>query len=107
MGTGASERSAAINASVVALVDAGIEMNGMITSVAVAFVRGEMRLDPSHEEEERASSNHVFAFAFGVGMGGTDGSCVLVESVGRFDEDEVRSPLLPDAFFPPSTSRYA
>ncbi len=49
-----------------------------------------MILDPTSEEEDIAFSNHVFAFSFGVGVGGTDGSCVLVDSIGKFSEDEVR-----------------
>lgn len=87
---GAVESAARINAAMLALVDAGVACRGMLVAVAVAFVEGEMRLDPTPKEEELASSKHVFAFSFGVGVGDVEGECVGVDSVGEFDEDEVR-----------------
>lgn len=89
VGSGTAEKAAQVNAAMLALVDAGVECRGMVVGVAVAFVRGEMLLDPSPREEEEARSAHLFVFSFGVGVGGTEGECVGVDSVGRFDEDEV------------------
>lgn len=98
-GVGAGEKAARINAAIMALVDAGVQCRGMLVAVAIAFVpvqeggadEEEMRLDPTPKEEEEATSTHVFAFSFGQGVGGTEGTCVGVDSVGTFSEDQVRS----------------
>jgi exosome complex component RRP46 len=100
--TGAGERAATINAAMLAFVDAGVQCRGMLVAVAVAFLprppppdakeeegEEEMVLDPTPEEEERATSTHVFAFSFGVGVGGTEGTCVGIDSTGTFSEDQV------------------
>lgn len=102
--TGASERAATINAAMLAFVDAGVQCRGMLVAVAVAFLprpppcdeeeEEEMVLDPTPEEEEQATSTHVFAFSFGVGVGGTEGTCVGIDSTGTFSEDQVRYFLL-------------
>ncbi|ORY88208.1 3' exoribonuclease family, domain 1-domain-containing protein [Leucosporidium creatinivorum] len=84
-----AESAARINASMLALVDAGVACKGMLVAVAVAFVEGELRLDPTQREEEMATSRHVFAFSFGVDVGGTEGECVGVDSVGQFEVDEL------------------
>ncbi|SGZ23891.1 BQ5605_C023g09655 [Microbotryum silenes-dioicae] len=99
---GASELSALINASTCALLDAGINLKGMLFSIAVAFLplgnhstetptqsSKEMRLDPTPMEESIASSAHVFAFSFGVGVGEDLGECTGIESKGNFDEDQL------------------
>lgn len=98
--TGASERAATINAAMLAFVDAGVQCRGMLVAVAVAFLprppphdeeeEEEMVLDPTPEEEEQSTSTHVFAFSFGVGVGGTEGTCVSIDSTGTFSEDQVR-----------------
>ena len=83
-----------INASSLALVDAAVECRGMLLAVAVAFVKGAdgkelLLLDPTPKEENDASSTHVFAFSFGVGVGGVDGECVGVDSIGFFSPENV------------------
>ncbi|KAL8280695.1 hypothetical protein RQP46_007018 [Phenoliferia psychrophenolica] len=93
-GTGAGEKAAMINASMLALVDAAVECRGMLLAAAVAFVEGEdgrevVVLDPTPKEEELASSSHVFAFSFGVGVGGVEGECVGVDSVGSFSVEDL------------------
>lgn len=98
-GVGAGEKAARINAAMMALVDAGVQCRGMLVAVAIAFVPvqdgeaddEEMRLDPTPAEEEDATSTHVFAFSFGQGVGGTEGTCAGVDSVGTFSEDQVRN----------------
>lgn len=111
--TGASERAATINAALLAFVDAGVQCRGMLVAVAVAFLPRppphdqeeeegeEMVLDPTPEEEEQATSTHVFAFSFGVGVGGTEGTCVSIDSTGTFSEDQVRVPCLFNNFSRP------
>ena len=97
-GAGAAEKAALINAAMLALVDAAVECRGMLLAAAVAFVAGEdgeqMLLDPTPAEEDRASSTHVFAFSFGVGVGGVEGECVGVDSTGSFSPDDVRSDFI-------------
>ncbi len=127
-----SARAAALNASTLAILDAGsISLRAVPIAVAVAHVpyrpartglangntnhrddTGTLVLDPTSEEEERASSRHVFAWAFGVGIrtvsrdgeangerGDTEvdaqaedrgvAELVLVESEGEFTRHEV------------------
>jgi hypothetical protein len=95
VGAGAGEKAARINAAMMALVDAGVQCRGMLVAVTVAFVPSsegeeEVRLDPSPAEEDEATSAHVFAFSFGQGVGEAVGTCVGVDSVGLFSEDQVR-----------------
>ncbi|SCV74466.1 BQ2448_8105 [Microbotryum intermedium] len=99
---GASELSTLINASTCALLDAGINLKGMLFSIAVAFLpdpeqgqagtkkrSNEIRLDPTPMEESIAASTHVFAFSFGAGVGEEVGECTGIESKGNFDQDEL------------------
>ncbi|GAA6049937.1 hypothetical protein JCM3770_007058 [Rhodotorula araucariae] len=97
-GVGAAEKAARINAAMMALVDGGVQTRGMLVAVAVAFVPlddddddddDEMRLDPTPQEELDAASTHVFAFSFGQGVGGAEGTCVGIDSVGTFSEDQL------------------
>ena len=120
--TGAGERAATINAAMLAIVDAGVQCRGMLVAVAVAYLPRppppdakeeegdeEMVLDPTPEEEELATSTHVFAFSFGVGVGGTEGTCVGIDSTGTFSEDQVRCScclLLSRILSRPSPAKY-
>ncbi|BGP42882.1 exosome non-catalytic core subunit rrp46 [Rhodotorula kratochvilovae] len=97
-GAGAAEKAARVNAAMLALVDGGVQTRGMLVAVAVAFLPSpsaeddeeeEMRLDPTPQEELDAASTHVFAFSFGQGVGGTEGACVGVDSVGTFSEEQL------------------
>ncbi|GAA5836915.1 hypothetical protein JCM9279_007700 [Rhodotorula babjevae] len=107
-GAGAAEKAARINAALMALVDAGVQTRGMLVAVAVAVVPSsssrsgdeaddddeeeeeeELRLDPTQQEELASTSTHVFAFSFGHTVGGTEGSCVGVDSVGHFSQDQL------------------
>ncbi|GAA5886301.1 hypothetical protein JCM6882_001596 [Rhodosporidiobolus microsporus] len=95
VGAGAGEKAARINAAMMALVDAGVQCRGMLVAIAVALVPSaneeevEVLLDPTPAEEDEATSTHVFAFSFGRGVGETEGTCVGVESVGLFSEDQL------------------
>jgi len=88
-----------------ALVDAGVQTRGMLVAVAVAVVPSqtaavaddddddeELRLDPTQQEELASTSTHVFAFSFGQAVGGPEGACVGVDSVGHFSQEQVRPP---------------
>ncbi|RUS34238.1 ribosomal protein S5 domain 2-type protein [Jimgerdemannia flammicorona] len=92
--------SAAINATTMALLDAGIPMNALVGSVTcmVGKEDGEILMDPTMEELSRARSIHTFAFDSASrtsvmmdenGGKGTSGGVVLYsESTGDFTEDE-------------------
>lgn len=58
----AGSRTACLNAASVALVDAGVPMKGMISSVAVAKVDGCLVLDPMKEEDNYGEADIPFAF---------------------------------------------
>ncbi len=58
----AGSRTACLNAASVALVDAGVPMKGMISSVAVAKVDGHLVLDPMKEEDNYGEADIPFAF---------------------------------------------
>uniref|UniRef100_A0A7C3UJR5 Exosome complex component Rrp41 n=1 Tax=Geoglobus ahangari TaxID=113653 RepID=A0A7C3UJR5_9EURY len=58
----AGSRTACLNAASVALVDAGVPMRGMISSVAVAKVEGHLVLDPTKEEDFYGEADIPFAF---------------------------------------------
>ncbi|RUP50164.1 ribosomal protein S5 domain 2-type protein [Jimgerdemannia flammicorona] len=93
-------QSAAINATTMALLDAGIPMNALVGSVTcmVGKEDGEILMDPTMEELSRARSIHTFAFDSASrtsvmmdenGGKGTSGGVVLYsESTGDFTEDE-------------------
>ncbi|GAA5868379.1 hypothetical protein JCM8547_002171 [Rhodosporidiobolus lusitaniae] len=99
VGAGAGEKAARVNAAMMALVDGGVQCRGMLVAVAVAFLPSsssegdeeeeEIRLDPSPAEEDEALSTHICVFSFGQGMGGQEGTCVGVDSLGRFTEDQL------------------
>lgn len=94
VGAGLSEKAAMVNAAMLSLLDAAVECKGLVLAVVVAFLEefpGEGLLDPTPAEEAESNSAHLFAFSFGVGVGGVAGTCVAVDSRGRFTEEEVRS----------------
>lgn len=69
------------NAAVLALVDGGLPLEGMLSAVLVAVGRGgEVVVSPGVEGVERCESVHALAF-------GARGSLLLDESTGRFGLD--------------------
>lgn len=58
-----SVASALINGATMALVDAGIEMNDMISSCTVAVCGANMVMDPSGDEEKMGSAITTMAIA--------------------------------------------
>jgi exosome complex component RRP46 len=111
-----SSRAASINAAALAALDAGsVAMRGVPVGVALAYIPAEsgedavLVLDPTPEEEARATSRYGFGWAFGVGLsaiphGGMDmdgeegeAELVWVESEGQFTRSEVSGTSSGDA----------
>jgi exosome complex component RRP41 len=86
----AGSRTACINAASVALVDAGIPMKGMLTSVAVAKVDGVLVLDPMKEEDNFGEADMPFAFLI---RGGKIESIALLQMDGRMTKAEIKEAL--------------
>jgi exosome complex component RRP46 len=103
-----SSRAASINAAALAALDAGsVAMRGVPIGVALAYIPAEsgeeagLVLDPTPEEEARATSRYGFGWAFGVGLSATphggmdmdgeegEAELVWVESEGQFTRSEV------------------
>ncbi|AGK62181.1 ribosomal RNA-processing protein RRP41/SKI6 [Archaeoglobus sulfaticallidus PM70-1] len=83
----AGTRTACINAATVALVDAGIPMKGLITSVAVAKADGVLVLDPMKEEDNYGEADVPFAFLI---RNGKIESIALLQMDGRLSAEELK-----------------
>jgi len=86
----AGSRTACLNAASVALIDAGIPMKGIVTSVAVAKVDGVLVLDPMKEEDNYGEADIPFAFLI---RNGRIESITLLQMDGRVTADELRQAL--------------
>ncbi len=86
----AGSRTACLNAASVALVDAGVPMKGMITSVAVAKVDGVLVLDPMKDEDNFGEADMPFAFLI---RNGKIESIALLQMDGSLTKDEVKEAL--------------
>ena len=129
-GTSFASRAAGLNAATLAILDAGsIALRAVPIAVALAVLpsglivngdgnggggRGVLVVDPDLEEEQRATSRHVFGWAFGAGIStapvtkssegevdqgmevddelgeGAESELVWAESEGSFSRKEVR-----------------
>lgn len=108
-----STRAAALNAGSLALLNtAAVAMRAVAIAVSLAFVDGELLLDPTAEEEDRAQSRFVFGWAFGSGIStvGAEGASadgmevdgakedeaeiIWTESEGEFTKDQVSTQLI-------------
>jgi exosome complex component RRP41 len=83
----AGTRTACLNAATVALVDAGIPMRGLITSVAVAKVDGVLVLDPMKEEDNLGEADIPFAFVI---RNGRIESIALIQMDGKLTAEEMK-----------------
>lgn len=83
-----NELTAAINASTIALVNAGIPLNGVVVSVAAAYVDGEILINPGADDLEKSTSTHTFAFKISNGPENPDIRLVLCHSLGSFNTPE-------------------
>ena len=86
----AGSRTACLNAASVALVDAGVPMKGMVTSVAVAKVDGVLVLDPMKEEDNYGEADVPFAFLI---RNGKIESIALLQMDGCMTKSEVKEAL--------------
>ena len=79
----AGTRTAAINASSIALADAGIPMKGLITSCAFGKVNGQIVLDLNKEEDNYGEADFPVAMT-------QDGEITLLQMDGNLTPDEIR-----------------
>ena len=82
----AGTRTAAINASSIALVDAGIPMKGLITSCAFGKVDGQIVLDLNKEEDNYGEADFPVAMT-------QDGEITLMQMDGHLTPDEIKKGL--------------
>ena len=83
----AGSRTACLNAASVALVDAGVPMKGIITSVAVGKADGQIVLDPMKEEDNFGEADIPFAFLI---RNGKIESIALLQMDGCMTKEEVK-----------------
>ncbi|WP_290596877.1 MULTISPECIES: exosome complex exonuclease Rrp41 [unclassified Archaeoglobus] len=86
----AGSRTACLNAASVALVDAGVPMKGIITSVAVGKADGQLVLDPMKEEDNFGEADMPFAFLI---RNGKIESIALLQMDGCMTKDEIKQAL--------------
>jgi exosome complex component RRP41 len=86
----AGTRTACINAASVALVDAGIAMRGIVTSVAVAKIEGQLILDPFKDEDNFGEADMPFAFVI---RNNEIKSICLLQMDGRMNVEEIKRAL--------------
>ena len=82
----AGTRTAAINASSIALADAGIPMKGLITSCAFGKVDGQIVLDLNKEEDNYGEADFPVAMT-------QDGEITLMQMDGHLTPDEIKKGL--------------
>lgn len=82
----AGTRTAAINASSIALADAGIPMKGLITSCAFGKVDGQIVLDLNKEEDNYGEADFPVAMT-------QDGEITLVQMDGNLTPEEIKKGL--------------
>lgn len=82
----AGTRTAAINASSIALADAGIPMKGLVTSCAFGKVDGQIVLDLNKEEDNYGEADFPVAMT-------QDGEITLLQMDGNLTPEEIRKGL--------------
>ena len=82
----AGTRTAAINASSVALADAGIPMKGLVTSCAFGKVDGQIVLDLNKDEDNYGEADFPVAMT-------QDGEITLVQMDGHLTPEEIKKGL--------------
>lgn len=73
----------ALNAAVLALLDAGVPLKSVLAATTVAFLKGsgELIVEPKLEDLKNATSKHVLAFT-------SAGQLGFVESEGEFEYED-------------------
>lgn len=82
----------ATNSSVLALVNAGIPMSGLVVAVCLAIVNGEVILNPGVPQLKQAQSTHALAYKVDNGPDFRF-RLVMCESSGLFSEHELEEVL--------------
>jgi exosome complex component RRP41 len=82
----AGTRTAAINASSIALADAGIPMKGLITSCAFGKVDGQIVIDLNKEEDNSGEADFPVAMT-------QDGEITLLQMDGHLTSEEIKKGL--------------
>jgi exosome complex component RRP41 len=86
----AGSRTACLNAASVALIDAGVPMRGIITSVAVGKADGILVLDPMKEEDNFGDADLPFAFLI---RNGKIESIALLQMDGCMTKNEIKEAI--------------
>lgn len=83
------EYATAMNACMVACLDAGLDMKGLAVAVGVAFVKEKgLVVDPSLELESQAEVCFVLGYSFGQDVGGEQGELVWCETLGHGNQSD-------------------
>ncbi|CAN6601265.1 exosome complex component Rrp46p [Trichomonascus vanleenenianus] len=82
----ALELAACINSCIIALVDAGIPLQGIAVATVAAIVDGKAVFNPSKEQLEKSTSQHVVAYEV---KENTVQRLLLAESLGQFKESDL------------------
>ncbi|ANB14174.1 Rrp46p [Sugiyamaella lignohabitans] len=83
------ELAASINSSNLALVDAGVPLQGLVVATSIAILNDDKHsliVEPSHQDLEASVSSHVVAYEF---VDKEPQRLLLCESTGQFSEEEV------------------
>lgn len=83
----AGTRTACINAATVALIDAGIAMKGMISSVAIGKIDGKIALDLFKDEDNEGEADVPLAFVI---RDGEIKSIALIQMDGKMTYEELK-----------------
>lgn len=82
------ELSCCINAAILALVDSGIGLLAMVSSVPLAIVDGKLIVDPNGQQLQQSHSVHTLALEITQG-GKNVQNVLLLDSTGDFTEKEL------------------
>ncbi|GAV53247.1 hypothetical protein ZYGR_0AI05310 [Zygosaccharomyces rouxii] len=82
------ELSCCINAAVLALVDSGIGLLAMASSVPLAVIKGQPVVDPNGQQLQQSHSVHTVALEIAEG-GKSVQNILLLDSTGDFSQDEL------------------
>jgi exosome complex component MTR3 len=81
---GGAEMAVAITAASLAVADAGVEMQDIVTACSVAKVKGALLLDPSEDEAYREEAGLVVA------VGGQHGEIASTVARGKWNDNELQ-----------------
>lgn len=78
-------KATSINSTYLALLDAGIALNSIVTAIGISILNSIPILDPTPLEESQSTSSHLFVYSF---KGTEQGECIGIESSGKFSVEE-------------------